>query len=134
MKSDGTLDGKVVGEIGVAMAVERLLRNGYSVAIPIVDDGYDLLAFDGRRHWRIQVKATGSEGKNRTRIRIGRGRNKCASYCPKHVDAFIVVNIRTHIAMCVPVAKAAGRSWLNFSAHHLWSDFGVLRKLKQQRC
>lgn len=134
MQSDGPLNGNVICEIGVAMAVERLLRNGYSVAIPIVDDGYDLLAFDGRRHWRIQVKATAACGQNRSRIRIGRGRKKTAFYCPKHVDAFIAVNIRTQIVMCVPVAKAVGRSWLNFSAHHLWSDFGVLRQLKQQRC
>lgn len=134
MKSDGPLNGKVVGEIGVAMAVERLLRDGYSVAIPIVDEGYDLLAFDRRRYWRVQVKATRSEGKNRTRIRIGRGRNKRASYCPKHVDAFVVIHIGTNVAMCLPVAEAEGRAWLNFSEQERWSDFGVLRRIKTQRC
>lgn len=134
MNGDGALDGKVIGEIGVAMAVERLLRDGYAVAIPIVDDGYDLIAFDGRRYWRVQVKATAATGSNGYRVRIGRGRNKRAAYCPKHVDAFIAVHIRKNIVMCVPVAVAVRGSWISFCQHEKWSDFGILRRIKTQRC
>lgn len=134
MNGDGSLNGKVIGEIGVAMAVEHLLRAGYAVAIPIVDDGYDLIAFDGRRYWRVQVKATASTGANGYRVRIGRGRNKRAAYCPKHIDAFVAVHIRKNIVMCIPAAVAVGRAWISFSKHAKWSDFGVLRQIKTQRC
>jgi hypothetical protein len=127
--------GKVISEIGVAMAVERLLRAGFLVAVPIVDDGYDLLAFDSRRYWRIQVKASASTGKwSRTRIRISCGKKKNVRYCPKHVDAFIAVNITTHVVMCVPVSATNGRSRLNWSEADRWQDMGVLRTIKPQRC
>lgn len=131
---DGALSGNVIAEIGVAVAVERLLRAGFHVAVPIVDDGYDLLAFAGRRHWRIQVKASASRASNKRRIRIGRGSSKVARYSPRHVDAFIAVNIRTNVVMCVPVSETAGRVWLNWSESSRWSDMGVLRRIKSQRC
>lgn len=132
--SNGVLDGKVIAEIGVAIAVERLLRAGYHVAVPIVDDGYDLLAFADRRHWRIQVKASASRASNKRRIRIGRGSSKVARYSPRHVDAFVAVNIRTNVVMCVPVSATAGRVWLNWSEAGKWSDMGVLHGIKPQRC
>lgn len=130
----GEQDGRVIGEIGVAMAVERLLRAGFYVAVPIVDDGYDLLAFDSRRYWRIQVKASASSSRwARTRIRIARGQNRDIRYSPKHVDAFIAVNTTKHIVMCVPVYATKGRRWLNWSEADKWQDMGVLRRIKQQR-
>lgn len=128
------LDGRVICEIGIAIAVERLLRDGFSVAVPLVDDGYDLLAFEGRRYWRIQVKASGSRGPNRSRIRIRRGANKDVFYCPRHVDAFVLVNTRSRVAACVPVSTTRGRSWFNWTDAHKYADFGVLRSIKKQRC
>lgn len=132
---DGALDSRVIGEIGVAIAVERLLRAGYHVAIPIVDDGYDLLAFDRRRYWRIQVKASASSSpRERNRIRIQRGRRRSTDYHPSEVDAFLAVNIRTGVVLCVPVSATKGRRHLNWSAAAKWSDMGALRRIKQQRC
>jgi hypothetical protein len=127
-------DGRVVCEIGIAMAVERLLRDGFAVAIPLVDDGYDLLAFHERRYWRLQVKATSAQGKNSRRIRIRRGAHKNQTYCPKHVDAFVLVNTNTRAIACVPVAITAGRAWFNWSDADRYADFGVLRRIKTQRC
>lgn len=128
-------NGKVISEIGVAMAVERLLRAGFRVAVPIVDEGYDLLAFDQRRYWRLQVKASEATGKwSRTRIRIVCGRRKNTRYCPKQVDAFVVVHTAKRIVMCVPVAVTNGRRYLNWSAADQWGDMGVLRTIKPQRC
>jgi len=127
-------DGKVTCEIGVAIAVESLLRAGFSVAVPLVDDGYDLLAFHGRRHWRLQVKATAARGKNSCRIRIGRGRRKRLRYCSTHVDAFVCINTTSRTVMCVPVAATANRAWLNWSDAHRWSDLSVLHRIKKQRC
>lgn len=127
-------DGRVVCEIGIAMAVEKLLREGYAVAVPLVDDGYDLLAFSERRYWRIQVKSSGARSKNRSRIRITNGRNRLGRYCPKHVDALVCVNIRTRQIMCVPVSAVGTSAWLNWSDAHRWSDFGILFRIKTQRC
>lgn len=127
--------GSATAEIGVAMAVERLLRAGFRVAVPIVDDGYDLLALDSRRMWRIQVKASASLGKwSRTRVRISCGKRRSKRYCPKQVDAFIAVNTTKHIVMCVPVSVTNGRRWINWSEADRWKDMGVLRRIKQQRC
>lgn len=127
-------DGRVTCEIGIAMAVEGLLRAGFSVAVPLVDDGYDLLAFSERRYWRLQVKASSSRGKNARRISISRGKRKTTRYCSKHVDAFVCVNTRTRAVMCVPVASTASRAWVNWSDAHRWGDFGVLHRIKTQRC
>lgn len=136
MHSEGSLDGRVIGEIGVAIAVERLLRAGYHVAIPIVDDGYDLIAFDKRRHWRIQVKASASRAdrRNSHRIRITHGRGMRSRYSADHVDAFIAVNLRTRAVMCVPVSATEGRCYLNWSAADKWADLDVLRRIKTKRC
>lgn len=135
--SDGLLSGKVIAEIGVALAVERLLRAGFDVAVPLVDDGYDLLAFSGRRYWRIQVKASESRSRNnRSRIRITRGSRKGPHqrYSHRSVDAFIAVNTRTNVVMCVPVAATKGRAWLTWRESAKWSDMGVLHRIKEQRC
>jgi hypothetical protein len=130
------LNEHVISEIGVAMAVERLLRAGFHVAVPLVDDGYDLLAFDARRYWRLQVKASSSrkQSSNHRRIRITQGRRRRARYQAKHVDAFIACNLRTNVVMCIPVSATAGRAWLNWSEAGRWSDMGILRQLKTQRC
>ena len=121
-------DGRFIEEIGVSMAVERLLREGYHVALPVIDDGYDLIAFSGRRHWRLQVKATGSTGRNGSRIRIRRGARKAEPYSPKHVDAFILVHTGTRTVMCVPVALARG-AWITFRSLPKYNDFGILKTL-----
>ena len=126
-------DGRVTCEIGIAMAVENLLRGGFSVAVPLVDDGYDLLAFYGRRYWRLQVKASASSGPNATRISIRRGKHKTGQYCRKHVDAFVCVNTRTRAVLFVPVASAAGRRWTNWSSAERWSDVAVLHRIKPPR-
>jgi hypothetical protein len=131
MTSEGALDGRYICEIGMSMAVERLLRSGYQVAMPIIDDGYDLLVTQGRRCWRIQVKATAcTTGKNKTRVRIMRGNGKRLRYEPGQVDAFIIANISTGILLCVPFAKVANRSWINYSIGSKYSDFGILRTIK----
>lgn len=114
----------------MSMAVERLLRSGYQVALPIIDDGYDILALDGRRCWRIQVKATASTtGRNRSRVRISRGGRKQLRYDASQVDAFVIANISTGVLLCVPFRKAAGRSWINFSIGERYADFRILRSV-----
>lgn len=112
------------------MAVERLLREGYHVARPVIDDGFDLLAFWGRRYWRIQVKATSCSGRNRSRIRVIRPSRKERHYHPDHVDAFVLVHTGTGTVLCVPVAEARG-SWVTFRSSE-YHDFSVLRSIEQR--
>ena len=134
MKREGSLDGRYVCEIGIAIAVERLLRAGFAVAVPLIDDGYDLLAFDARRYWRIQVKATSQEGREGHRVRIRCGKNKRGSYCPAHVDAFVGVHVTRRKVVCVPSSDCDGKSHLYFRRRDGEADFGVLRRIKTQRC
>jgi|694.fasta_scaffold30152_9 hypothetical protein len=134
MASEGALDGRYVCEIGMSMAVERLLRSGYQVALPIIDDGYDILALDGRRCWRLQVKATArTAGKNKTRVRISRGGRKQLRYDASQVDAFVIANISTGMLLCVPFGKASGKSWINFSIGTQYADFQILRGIKPHK-
>lgn len=114
------------------MAVERLLRAGFFVAVPIVDAGYDLLAFDSDRFWRLQVKASASRrsAKCCSRIRITRGRKRRMRYSSDDVHAIVACNLRTNQVLCVPVAATGGRRWLNWSESSRWSDFGILRSIE----
>jgi hypothetical protein len=130
----GLSDGRYICEIGMSLAVAQLLRSGYQVALPIIDDGYDILALDGRRCWRIQVKATArTSGKNRSRVRISRGGRKQLRYDATQVDAFVITNISTGLLLCVPFAKAAGRSWINLAIGEQYADFNLLRRVKPNK-
>lgn len=128
--SDGSLDGKTIGEIGVAVAVQRLLMAGYSVAVPLVDHGYDLLAYSGTRVWRIQVKSTASR-LGRVSVRCGRGGRR--RYSALDVDAVVGVHIGRDIAVCVPVRNVIGRSHLYFSTSRRWEDFSLLRSANSMK-
>jgi len=131
MTHDGSLCAKTIGEIGVAIAVQRLLLAGYSVAVPLVDHGYDLLAYVERgRSWRIQVKATGGP-RNRVHVRCGfRSRKR---YTPDDIDAVVAVHVLRGDALCVPVTGIAGRSTIGFGTSAQFTDFGILRRAKRLR-
>ena len=131
MTHDGSLCEKTIGEIGVAIAVQRLLLAGYSVAVPLVDHGYDLLAFEERgRSWRIQVKATAG---TRNRVNIRCGRKSLKRYTPNDIDAIVAVHVLRGDALCVPVAGIAGRSNIGFATSAQFCDFSVLRRAKRLR-
>lgn len=128
----GALPSNVVAEIGIAMAVDRLLRSGFSVAIPIVDEGYDLLASEGRTTWRIQVKATGLREGGGRRVRAYRGHWHDTAYCPSLVDAFVALHVTDHLALCIPTRAVTGR-WIYFRKYRSYTDFGVLRSIKPHK-
>lgn len=115
------------------MAVERLLRAGFNVAMPIIDEGYDILATHGRKVWRLQVKATGCESKHGRRVCIVRGKTHRELYDNTQVDAFIAVHTSRGYAMCVPFEDRRNRRWINFSERDRYSDFSLLHKVKPGR-
>lgn len=127
----------VTCQIGISLAIEALLRVGFNVAVPVVDVGYDLLALGGDGAcWRVQVKASRSNSatRARSRIRITRGRHRDKRYSPQHVDAFLVVNLRTRAVSCVPVAACVGKQYLQWADAARHGGVACLRRIKSQRC
>ena len=117
---------KYICEVGVLMASEILMRAGFNVAKPVIDEGYDLLAIDGRCHWRIQVKATAGR-QARNRIRIMKGARKQAYYHPDEIDAIMAINVKTGQVVCIPYSKTKGKRWLAFKANEHYDDPAILR-------
>lgn len=115
------------------MAVERLLRSGFNVAIPIIDEGYDILATIGRKCWRIQVKATADTGPCGYRVGIRCGGARRARYKPGAVDAFVAVHIGRGHAMLVPARDREGRAWIGFAERHRYGDFRKLKNIRPGR-
>ena len=121
------LTGKAVCELGVGMVVNRLLRSGFAVHMPVVDTGHDVLASVGRTYWRLQVKATATTCKhNGRRVGIRRGYNKGGRYSKATCDALVAVHVTQNIICCVPIEKLAGRQSLGFSSPT--TSFAELRK------
>jgi hypothetical protein len=119
---------KSVGQLGVLMVAERLIRAGYSVAVPMVDDGYDILAIQGSAFWRIQIKSTAAMNRahHSNAVKIRRGLKQKKRYGLEHCDAIAAVNVQTGIVRCVPVAYMDGRTWLSFKEETGYSEFDAL--------
>lgn len=118
------LDQNSVGSIGLLMVADRLLRNGFSVCVPMVDTGYDLIAGKGRRFWRLQVKSTGS---GNSRVKAGRGAGKRCAYSKDQCDAIVAVHVVRQIIVCVLVENVLGRRHINFSCADPGKEFDALR-------
>lgn len=97
------------------MAAEALLRSGFQVMVPLVDTGFDLLATKDGTNWRIQVKSTSSDGKNRSRVRIRRGAANNQTYTSEHCDAVVAVHTTKRLVVCMTLKQLNGRAWINFS-------------------
>jgi hypothetical protein len=51
------------GKLGMVYAIKALAETGFSISIPLIDDQpYDLVADDGDRLYRVQVKSTQYKG------------------------------------------------------------------------
>ena len=126
-----------ISQMGVSSAVEALLREGFNVATPVVDMGYDLLAIDGvGRCWRLQVKSTsGREGtRSGRRVHLVRGWRRNLSYDSGQIDAFILVNLRTRDVWCLPIKDASGRKYITWHDAARYGGVTALRRLKARRC
>ena len=62
------------GDIGVSAVTFDLLRRGYDVLIPLSSASpYDLVATNGRRFWKIQVKYVAEDRIGRAQVKLQRG-------------------------------------------------------------
>lgn len=127
----GRLSSKVVSAMGIAIATEKLLAAGFGVAVPVVDDGYDLLVYRGRRVWRVQVKATACSSRFRVDARCGK--DKLQRYCPTRVDALVGVHVIRRDCICVPMRWLTEKTMVAFSTFSDFHDFSALKAARPPR-
>ena len=84
-----------IGEVGALKAQLHLLEHGFNVAMPLVPDGTDMLAYDRGLVWQLQVKTITDAGSTHyvdfrpTRIRRTTGWQERYQY----IDAYIVCDL-----------------------------------------
>lgn len=106
-----------VGQVGVQAAAAELLRAGWEVAVPLVDTGHDLIAYEGdTAHIRIQVKSHTGFRKQKL-VRVQRIKNsQRMPYEPEMLEAVAVCNVRTLDVKFVPMKSLNGKSCVSFSS------------------
>ena len=58
-------DNKNKGRAGLSLAIAYFGCNGYTVSLPLNDtQDYDLIVDDGKKLYKVQVKATGQKKEN----------------------------------------------------------------------
>jgi hypothetical protein len=102
-----------IGAAGVMRVKAELLARGFDVAEPDVDCGVDLIAWDHKRIFRIQVKSTIQKpyknGATFHTTKIVKKSNKSrSSYDPREVDFLICTCIPTNQFWIIPAKDAIG--------------------------
>jgi len=84
-----------VGEIGVLKTQLHLLEHGYNVAMPLVPDGTDMLAYDHGMVWQLQIKTiTDIDATRYVDFRVPpKRRNSDTPDRYRYVDAYIVCDL-----------------------------------------
>lgn len=90
-----------VGKRGELLAAEKLIENGWDIAIPIDSSVFDLIALKDHRRWRIQVKSTlqkHSYGNTSPhyQFQIAKGKSFKNKYESGELDFFICVALDSH--------------------------------------
>lgn len=108
------------GQIGVQIAAAALLRHGWEVAVPLVDTGHDLIAYEGSEgHMRVQVKSHSGTTKQKL-VRLQRTQNNIRTGYPEGmVDAVAVCNIAIGAVAFAPMRSLAGKTCVSFSSPFL---------------
>lgn len=107
----------LTGQIGVQLAAAALLQEGWEVAVPLVDMGHDLIAYDGPKgHMRVQVKSHSGSTKQKL-VRLQRTQNNMKTvYEDGMVDAVAVCNIAIGDVVFAPMRSLAGKTSVAFSS------------------
>ena len=121
------IDHRAVGQIGLLMAAQELMKAGYQVSLPMVDVGYDLIAMKDGRTWRIQVKATARCGARSNRVRAKHGRTNSLSYTSEHCDAIVAVHVLKNLVACMTLGTLNGRRWISFHDASCANPFDALK-------
>ena len=115
-----------VGQVGVQAAAAELLRAGWEVAVPLVDTGHDLLAYDSNAyHCRIQVKSyTGKRKQNLVRLQRTKNRTS-VPYEPGEFEVVAVCNTDTLQVQFVQMKSLNTKTSISFSSPHLVDAEGL---------
>ncbi len=105
MLSDGSRSRpSAVGEAGTLLCQYHLIMHGFNVAVPVVPDGTDLIAYDQGRAWQLQVKT--AEDSRRHQAFDLRGSRKANAY--QYVDAFLFCCLASQRVWCLPAQLLEG--------------------------
>ena len=100
------------GQRGELLVAERLIGKGWSVAHPMADAPYDLLAIKGGRFLRLQVKATLEKhlhkGKTRPhyQFQLAHGLSSKKRYTADQVDFFVCCALDSQRFWIIPFPDA----------------------------
>ena len=116
-KVDKNINRKI-GAAGVMRVKAELLSRGFDVAEPDVDCGVDLIAWDHRKIYRIQIKTTVQKHSEKNAIfhitRLTNKANKSRSpYDPGEIDFLICVSIPLNQFWIIPANSIAGKMKAN---------------------
>jgi hypothetical protein len=100
---------------------------GYEVSWPLEPCRYDLVAAQGRRMLRVQVKTTRYESQGSWRVSLSTGGRNRETYDPEDIDYFFVIDADFQFYL-IPVASVAGLSTIHLSAY---ARFRVAQPLPQ---
>jgi len=97
------------GKRGELLAAEKLIENGWDIALPVDNSVFDLMAVKGDLKWRIQVKATLQKHsyENTTphyQFHIAKGKSFKHKYESGELDFFICVALDSHRFWIFPFA------------------------------
>jgi hypothetical protein len=101
-----------IGQIGEIAVMQRLVRSGWQVLIPYGNSApYDLVAANGDRFIRIQVRTTKA---NNGYLSVNcRSKNNRARTQPGNFDFLVVYEITSDAAFVIPEAEIVKRAVLH---------------------
>lgn len=105
------------GYVGEQIVKLRFVAGGWNVAKPEVEGRYDLIADDGQKLWRVQVKYADAFIGNAVHVDLRkqcRGNGVSKVYTQSEVDAVVLYVPKTDKVYWVPVAVFDGMAALNF--------------------
>lgn len=103
------LGGREIGEVGRLLTTAEMMLNGFEVARPELDKGYDLVAIYNSHFTRIQVK-TSVSGKTFAirrcrRSADNRGRTSSRFYDDASFDAFVFASLVSRDFWIFPMSQ-----------------------------
>ena len=107
------------GQIGVVLVMADLIRNGFEVAVPIIDTGFDLIAYEGSQYWRVQVKSHHKPKQNLVRTRRSATGEGQRIYDKSVIDAFAFVCLESGDVLVASVNDLRGKTGITLTSSFL---------------
>jgi len=108
------------GWLGESVVATNLIKNGYDVYVPVVDDnGVDMLVDNGKNIKRVQVKTNSATSTTSIEVKLGKYKDSnidviAIYYTPKDIIAYYPYNNEESVYLALSTAKnnqEHGRDW-----------------------